>query len=438
MSDAQFDVIVVGAGPSGNAASYVLAKRGLKVLQLERGEYAGSKNVQGAILYANALEQIIPDFREDAPLERHIIEQRIWTMDDESYVGMHYRSDTFNEEKPNRYTILRAQFDKWFSRKVKEAGATVLYETTVTELIRNDAGKVIGVRTDRAKDGDSGEVFADVVILAEGVTGLVGNRSGLRDTPAPENVALAVKEMHFLPEEVIKARFNLRDDEGVVIEAMGTITDGMTGTGFIYTNKESISIGIGCIVSDFASHDTTPYALLEAFKNHPSVKPLLEGSECKEYAAHLIPEGGYKAVPQLYGDGWLIVGDAGQFVNAVHREGSNLAMTTGRIAAETIADLKERNGPMLAHNLQNYKARLEDTFVMKDLKKYKGIPGFLHKNKQVFVLYPKLFSEAAQVWFRVDGKDKLSKENSIIASFFKRRSFFGLIGDAFKLALAWR
>lgn len=434
MSDAHFDVIVVGAGPSGNAAAYVLAQKGLNVLQLERGEYAGSKNVQGAILYADALEKIIPEFRDEAPLERHIIEQRMWTMDDASYVGMHYRSEDFNESKPNRYTILRAQFDKWFSSKVKAAGATVLYETTVTELIRNDAGKVIGVRTDR----DDGDVFADVVILAEGVTGLVGHKSGLREVPSAENVALAVKEMHFLPEEVLQSRFNLRGNEGVVIEAMGAITEGMTGTAFIYTNKESISIGIGCIVSDFAEHETTPYALLEAFKNHPSVKPLLEGSEVKEYAAHLIPEGGYKAIPELYGDGWLIVGDAGQFVNAVHREGSNLAMTTGRIAAETILDLKARNAPLLAHNLANYKARLEDTFVMKDLKKYKGIPNFLHRNKQVFVLYPKLFSEAAQVWFRVDGTDKLSKEKAIIKSFFKSRTFFGLIGDAFKLARAWR
>ncbi|HUB63898.1 MAG TPA: NAD(P)-binding protein, partial [Methylocella sp.] len=104
MIEERFDAIVVGAGPSGNAAAYSMAKEGLKVLQLERGEYPGSKNVQGAILYANALERIIPDFREDAPLERHIIEQRLWTMDDTSYVGMHYRSEDFNEERPNRYT----------------------------------------------------------------------------------------------------------------------------------------------------------------------------------------------------------------------------------------------------------------------------------------------------------------------------------------------
>lgn len=434
MSEERFDAIVVGAGPSGNAAAYTMAKEGLKVLQLERGEYPGSKNVQGAILYANALEKIIPDFREDAPLERHVIEQRLWTMDDTSYVGMHYRSDDFNEERPNRYTIIRAQFDKWFSRKVREAGVTLLCETTVTELLRDTAGKVIGVRTDR----DGGTAFADVVILAEGVNGLVGQRSGLRSELQPESVALAVKEMHFLPREVIESRFNLKGDEGVVIEAMGTITKGMTGTGFLYTNQESISVGIGCIVSDFAESDVTPYGLLEAFKNHPSVKPLLANSECKEYAAHLIPEGGYKSIPELVGDGWIVVGDAGQFVNAVHREGSNLAMTTGRIAAETVVWLSRRRDEFSKANLQEYKRRLEETFVMKDLKKYRRIPEFLHGNKQVFGLYPRLFSKAAQTWFRVDGTDKVTKEKEIMASFRKGRTLTGLIGDAFKLARAWR
>jgi len=434
MIEDRFDAIVVGAGPSGNAAAYTMAKEGLKVLQLERGEYPGSKNVQGAILYANALEKIIPDFRDDAPLERHVIEQRIWTMDDSSYVGMHYRSNDFNEEQPNRYTIIRAQFDKWFSRKVREAGAILLCETTVKELLRDSHGRVIGVRTDRA----DGTVFADVVVLAEGVNGLVGERSGLRSVVSSDSVALAVKEMHFLPREVIEARFNLQGNEGVVIEAMGTITAGMTGTAFLYTNQESISVGIGCIVSDFEGTDQSPYGLLEAFKSHPTIKPLLEGSECKEYAAHLIPEGGYSAIPELYGDGWVVVGDAGQFVNAVHREGSNLAMTTGRIAGETITWLKRRRDAPTKANLSEYKRRLDATFVMKDMKKYRKIPQFLHGTKQVFGLYPRLISQAAQTWFRVDGTDKRSKEKEILRSFRKARTLPGLVGDAFKLVRAWR
>ncbi len=435
MIDERFDAIVVGAGPSGNAAAYTLATKGLKVLQIERGEYSGSKNVQGAILYADALEKIIPDFRDDAPLERHVTEQRIWMMDDSSHTGMHYRSDDFNEEKPNRYTILRAQFDKWFSARVKQAGAIVLCETTVTELVKDIHGRVIGVRTDRSGD----TIKADVVILAEGVNGLVGQRSDLRPEVAPDSVALAVKEMHFLPRETVEARFNLTGNEGVVIEAMGTITKGMTGTAFLYTNEESISVGIGCIVSDFVDSDITPYALLEAFKNHPSIKPLLAGSECKEYAAHLIPEGGYKAIPQLVGDGWIIVGDAGQFVNAVHREGSNLAMTTGRIAAETVVWLHRLRNPMTKENLSEYTRRLSETFVMKDLKKYRGIPALLHGNKgNFFGLYPKLISQAMQTWFRVDGIDKVSKEKEIFRSFRSARTLLGMMGDAFKLVRAWR
>ncbi len=435
MIEEKFDAIVIGAGMAGNAAAHTMAARGLKVLQLERGEYPGSKNVQGAILYADMLEKIIPNFREDAPLERHLIEQRFWMMSDRSHTGMQHRSDDFNEEKPNRYTIIRSQFDRWFSKQVQAKGAVVICETTVTELVRNSDGKVIGVRTDR----DSDVIFTDVVVLAEGVSGLLGTRAGLRPTPKPDHVALAVKEMHFLPQETIEARFNLRGDEGVVIEAVGSISKGMTGMGFIYTNKESLSLGIGCLVSDFAEKGETPYGLLEAFKKHPSVAPLIQGSEVKEYAAHLIPEGGYKAIPELFGDGWVVVGDAAQLNNAIHREGSNLAMTSGRIAGEAIFQVKSRRDPMTKANLALYKKMIDDSFVMKDLKKYKDMPALLHTNsKNFFLTYPDLVSKAMDNFLRVDGAPKVEKENASIRSFIKQRSLLGLFGDAFKLARAWR
>ena len=435
MIEEKFDAIVIGAGMAGNAAALTMAKRGLKVLQLERGEYPGSKNVQGAILYADMLEKIVPDFREEAPLERHIVEQRFWMMNDSSHVGLQYRSDDFNEEKPNRYTIVRAQFDKWFSKEVQKAGAVVLCETTVIELVQDPQGKVLGVRTDRK----GGEVHADVVVLAEGVNGLLGSRAGLRERPAPENVALAVKEMHFLPRETIEARFNLNGDEGVVIEAAGTISKGMTGVGFIYTNKESISIGLGCLVSDLKKSGQTPYGLLEAFKRHPSVVPLLEGSEVKEYAAHLIPEGGYNAIPQLYGDGWVVVGDAAQLNNAVHREGSNLAMTSGRIAGEAIFQIKSRKDPFTADNLKLYKKMMDDSFVIKDLKKYKDMPALLHtSSKNFFLTYPELIAKAMQSYVRVDGVPKIEKEKATVKSFVSGRSFTGLVGDAIRFARAWR
>lgn len=429
----KFDAIVVGAGASGNATSYLLAKAGLSVLQLERGEYPGSKNVQGAILYADMLEKIIPDFREEAPLERHIIEQRIWMMDEKSHVGTHYRSDEFNEERPNRYTILRAQFDKWFASKAREAGALQICETTVTELVK-DGDKVVGVRTDRGPD----VIYADVVVLADGVNSLLAKQAGFHGELSPGHVALAVKEMHFLPPEVIEQRFNLKGDEGVVIENMGTITHGMVGTGFIYTNRESISIGIGCLVGDFKKTKVAPYTLLEEFKKHPSVAPLLHGSEVKEYVAHLIPEGGYDSMPSIAGAGWVIVGDSGGFVNAVHREGSNLAMTTGRLAAEAIIALKAEGKPFTKANLLRYREAVENSFVGKDLKKYRKVPDYLHDNRYIFTQYPALINAAFQRFFRVDGIDKKTKQKQIGAAFKASRSRFGILADAFKFVRAFR
>jgi len=432
MSQEKFDVIVVGAGASGNAAAYTAAKAGLSVLQIERGEYPGSKNVQGAILYSDALERIIPDFREDAPLERHIIEQRMWMLDDTSFVGTHFRSDDYNKPPYNRYTIIRAQFDKWFSSKVREAGALLVCETTVEELLL-DGQRVIGVRCDRL----GGEVYADVVILADGVNSTLARKAGFHGEIEAKNVALAVKEILFLPEEVIQQRFNIKEEEGVVIELMGSVTEGMVGTGFLYTNKDSLTIGVGCMLSDFKANPqrTSPYTLLEKLKQHPSIAPLIEGGEMKEYCAHLIPEGGFNAIPQIYGDGWMIVGDSGGFVNAAHREGSNLAMTTGRLAAETVIEAKAAGKELDAKTLKAYKARLDESFVMKDLHKYRRMPDVLHNNPQFFAQYPQLVAQAARTLFTVDGVDKRSKEKEISASFRQSRSLTGLIKDAFNV---WR
>ncbi|WEY42220.1 FAD-dependent monooxygenase [Paraburkholderia sp. SUR17] len=431
----QFDAIVVGAGPSGNAAAYVMAKAGLKVLQIERGEYPGSKNVQGAILYAKALEEIIPDFRDDAPLERHIIEQRMWMLDDTSFVGTHMRSDDYNKPPYNRYTIIRAQFDKWFSSKVREAGALLICETTVNQLIM-DGDQVVGVQCDR----EQGDVYADVVILADGVNSTLARKAGFHGEIEAGNVALAVKEILFMPEETIRQRFNVGEEEGVVIEMVGRITDGMMGTGFLYTNKESLTIGVGCMLGDFKKNPnrTSPYVLLEQMKRHPSIAPLIEGGEMKEYCAHLIPEGGFHAVPQVYGNGWMIVGDSGGFVNAAHREGSNLAMTTGRLAAETVIAAKAAGNGYRAGTLKAYKTALDESFVMKDLRKYRDMPAVLHNNPQFFTTWPDLVARAARTMITVDGVDKKSKEREVMSSFRKSRSLTGLVGDAYKLWRAFR
>ncbi len=429
----KFDVIVVGAGPSGNTAAYLMAKAGMKVLQLERGEYPGSKNVQGAIMYADALETVIPNCRRQAPFERAVLEQRMWLMDERSHVGSHFRGTVDADEQPTRYTVIRANMDKWLSGKVQDAGALLICETTVLGLLKQ-GNRVVGVRTDRA----NGDILADVVVLADGVNSLVATKAGLRPPVKAHDVALAVKEMHFLPKHTIEERFNVSGNDGVVIEMFGKVTRGMVGTGFLYTNRESISVGIGCMVEDFKTSGVSPYQLLEEMKAHPSVKPLLAGAEVKEYSAHLIPEGGYNAIPTIHGEGWVICGDSGGFVNSVHREGSNLAMTTGRLAAEAIIAVRDEGKAFGAANLKRYRKALEQSFVMKDLKKYRDLPEIMHGNRQFLTTYPELLTRAAHTMLKVDGVDKLTKEREIRRDFVAKRSRFGLFGDAIKLMRALR
>jgi electron transfer flavoprotein-quinone oxidoreductase len=218
---------------------------------------------------------------------------------------------------------------------------------------------------------------------------------------------------------------------------MGSVTEGMVGTGFLYTNKDSLTIGVGCMLGDFKDNPkkTTPYALLEKLKAHPSIAPLIEGGEMKEYCAHLIPEGGFNAVPKVYGNGWMIVGDSGGFVNSVHREGSNLAMTTGRQAAETVIAAKAAGKPINANSLAPYKKALDDSFVMKDLKKYRHLPQVLETSPHFFTVYPGLVNRAAHSMVTVDGVDKSSKQREVMGSFKSARKLTGLVGDAFKI---WR
>jgi electron transfer flavoprotein-quinone oxidoreductase len=277
----KFDAIVVGAGPSGNTAAYTLAKAGLKVLQIERGEYPGSKNVQGAILYADALEQIIPDFRDDAPLERHIIEQRMWVLDDNSFVGTHYRSDDYNKPPYNRYTIIRAQFDKWFSSKVREAGALLICETTVEELLM-DGNRCIGVRCDR----QGGEVFADVVILADGVNSTLARKAGFHGEIQAGNVALAVKEILFMPE-----------DHPAALQHQGRRRRGHRDDGHGHRRHGGHRLPLH--QQGLADHRRRlhaqrlqgqpeqaprPTRCSRKLKRTPRIAPLIEGGEMKEYA----------------------------------------------------------------------------------------------------------------------------------------------------------
>jgi electron transfer flavoprotein-quinone oxidoreductase len=417
----KFDVIVVGAGPAGIACSYDLAKAGVNVLLLERGEYPGSKNVMGGVLYRKMMEDVIPDFHKDAPLERPISEQRFMMMDKESAVTFSYKGLEWAQEPFNNFTILRAKFDQWFAQKAVDEGALLINETVALECIVED-GRVVGVRTDRP-DGD---LYADVVVLADGVNSLLAKSLGFHKEFKPDEVALAVMEVLKLDKKIIEDRFNLEENQGCTIELFGDATKGILGTGFLYTNKDSLSLGVGTLLSGLIKHKIKPYELLEYVKNHPMIRPYIQGSESQEYLAHLIPEGGYYSMPKVVGNGVLVVGDAAQLVNAIHREGSNMAMTSGKLAAETIL-LAKMAEDYSENMLDNYRIKLMESFVGEDLKKYKDATHHFDKFPQYFDQYIPMMNRAASQMLTVDGTSKRQKQKKIWQD-------IGSAGEKFKIA----
>ena len=430
MRKKDFDVIVVGAGPAGLSAAYVLAKAGVNVIIIERGKFPGAKNVMGGILYRKPMDDLIPEFYKEAPLERHIIEQRMWLLDEESHFNMGIRTQKHNKEPYNCFSVFRAHFDKWFAKKVVEAGALLINETVVVEPIVEE-GKVVGVRTDRPE----GDLYADVVIAADGVQSFLARSLGLRKKITPEKVAVATKEIIGLSEKEVNDRFGVVDpSEGVTIELTGPFFEGIEAMAWIYTNKTSVSIGVGAIIKDLIDHHMNPNDLLEKVKSHPSVLPLIEGGDTKEYLAHMIPEGGYYSVPKLYTDGFMVCGDAAMLVDSIHREGSNLAIESGKAAAKTYLEAKDAND-FSERMLSRYQDKLEEMYVLKDLKFYRNVPELLEEKRYLLTDYPQFIIDAMAEIYTVDGTPKPEKFRKIKDELKSRFGYINLAKDMFTI---WR
>ncbi|HEY8909286.1 MAG TPA: FAD-dependent oxidoreductase [Desulfosporosinus sp.] len=424
-----FDVIVVGGGPAGLSAAISAAHVGMKTVVIERGDYPGTKNVMGGILYTKATDMIVPEFWKEAPLERPIIEQRIAMLNGDESIMAAYRDPAWASEPYNAHSILRVKFDRWLAGQAEKAGVMIITETLVDDLLYK-GDNVIGVRTGRAE----GDLGAKVVILAEGVNNFLAVKAGLAEPLKPESVAVTVKEIISLPKEKIEDRFCLEEGQGATIELYGDSTAGMMGVGFIYTNKDSISIGVGAILAPLIRDQWTPNDLIEYMKAKPYVKRLLQGGETKEYLTHLIPEGGYTQVPKLHRQGVLVVGDTAMLMNSLNREGSNLAMISGKIAGEVAAE-SIKAGDVSDQAMTVYETRLRDSFVLKDLHHYRHMGKFFENNPHLLKAYPKIFTNAAKMYLTADGTPKNVRQKEILKMIFDNRSKGGLMKDSYG---AWR
>jgi electron transfer flavoprotein-quinone oxidoreductase len=287
-----FDAVVVGAGPAGSAAALALARAGRSVVLVERGPFPGSKNVYGGVVYGRVLDEVVPEWWNEVPVERWVVRRSTMMMTGSQSVSVDYRSAAWGEVPYNGMTTLRSRFDNWLATKAVEAGAQLVTSTVATGLLRDAHGRIVGVRTDR----DRGELRANVVVACDGVNSFLAKEAGLMPPAEASHHTLGVKEVLDLPEHVIDERFGLRRSEGVDIEMLGC-TRGIPGGGFLYTNSDTVSLGVVLSLPHLAEAKVRPEELIADLKNHPSVAPYLRGATLREYAAHLIPEGGYDTCP---------------------------------------------------------------------------------------------------------------------------------------------
>jgi len=391
------DVVVVGAGPAGSCAAITLARAGLSVVLLERGPFPGSKNMYGGVVYPRILDGIIPNWWEEAPVQRWVTRRSTMLLTPTQALTVDFRSDAWGAPPYNGATAYRPDFDHWLAGHATAAGAQLLCSTTVTGLLRDASGKVTGVRTDRP-DGD---LTARLVIACDGVNSFLAKEAGLHGPVDAANYTLGVKETIALPKDVIDDRFGVRGREGVDIEILGGTSD-VSGGGFLYTNLDTIAVGVVLKLPKLAAQQRRPEEIIARLKAHSAIAPFVEGGEIKEYSAHLIPEAGLSMMPKLAGDGLLVAGDAAAMCLAagIWLEGVNFAMASGMYAGQAAVEAIGRGDTSLA-GLAGYERRLADSFVLKDHRKLRRAPQLVLSDR-VQHLYPQFVANVVEGMFRVE------------------------------------
>ncbi len=401
-AEPDFEVIVVGAGVAGCVTAYQLARQGRSVLLIERGESAGSKNLSGGVLYTRGIQQVFPEFLDEAPVERRITRNYVSFLNAGSSVAIDYK-DSRLADPVNAVTVLRAKLDAWLADKCEEAGVLIMPGVRVDRVLTEPGAtgkRVVGVQA-----GDD-ELRAHVVVAADGVNSFIAKEVGLRQQEPLNHLAVGVKSVVSLPRETIEARFNLTGDEGAAVAVVGDCTEGVGGGGFIYTNTDSLSVGIVVRLDDLTAKQKVVTDIFDHFLEHQFIAPYLDGGELAEYGCHLVAEGGMEMIGEITMDGMVVVGDAaGLTLNTgLTVRGMDLAAASAVAAAEGIGSALDRGDASKA-GLAGYGERFFASYAGQDMKTYARAPAFLELER-MYKHYGELIADVLYGTFNLDAQPR--------------------------------
>lgn len=391
-----FDAIVVGAGVAGCVAAHQLARAGHQVALIERGESPGAKNLSGGVLYGRVLDEVFPGFAAEAPVERRVTRHRFQFLNAASAVALDY-ADGRLAGPDGAVTVLRARLDPWLAERCEDAGVALLPGIRVDGVLRA-GGRVVGVRS------CDDELRSRVVVAADGANSFLARDAGLRPAQdPPRHLGLGVKAVLMLPRDVLEARFQLSGDEGVAHTLVGDCTRGVAGGGFLYTNLDSLSVGVVLRLDDLVRTGQAASDVFEHFTGHPLVAPLLADAEPLEYGAHLVPEGGLPGMGPLVTDGMVVVGDAaGLALNTgLTVRGMDLAAQSALSAGRAVSAALAASDTSSAA-LDAYRVDFLSSVAGRDLRTYARTPAFLRRDR-LYTRYGPLLADVLHGVLHHDG-----------------------------------
>jgi electron transfer flavoprotein-quinone oxidoreductase len=407
MSASNYDVVIVGAGAAGLTAAIGLARAGFAVAVLEAAAFPGAENWSGCVYFCENLAH--PDILgeegvEALAWERRLVERGFFATDGHGLLGMKYRDP---EAFRHCYTVLRPIYDHHLAQVARRHGAALLTGTTAESLIR-DGGRVAGVSTSR------GPLYADLVFLAEGDASHLVTREGyerhtdLREAP---KFLQGIKEVLELPPRAVEQRFGVGAEEGVAYEMLvrnGTLRGKpvrLNMGGFVYTNRQSLSVGLVLPADNLAEHfDGDPNLLLEWFEGLPALRPWLEGARRSAFGAKIIRGGGARDIPTLIDEGLAVGGAASAIgIDFPYPNFTGPATAMGLLLTQAAVRIRGEGGGFTRAALErHYLEPLRRTSYWRDVEFLRHWPGYVKKTRAFFGRNLDLALGSAYLWTRSD------------------------------------